>query len=482
MKSLFVTQEFAPFFSEGGLGLTSAALPASLDALHGIRHDLVMPYYPWLVNRLSLGTEQVSALTERQIAGHRSAATVHRLLDHDHNGNIFLIRADSWYDRAAIYRDDRYLPFPDEAARSAFFGSCVADWLAADRRSYSLVHGNDWQSGSVLAHLRDRYPSLPLLLTIHNGFYTGELLRDELLGLGLPAGQVGLLLQHEPDRPSLLLAGILAADAVVTCSPGYAQELLEQTSDTPLGSALHRAEPTGIVFGVDGELWHPGAIGRSTLPFDASNVDAGKQLNKQELQKRLRLTQDDSVPLIGVCSRVVPEKGSDLLLEALAPLLVRGSAQLVLVGPAEDALRTTLHLLGERAVGNLSYIPHFDQDIAWLTYAGADLTVMPSRVEPCGLNQLIAYRYGTLPVVNPVGGLRDTVTDVRSDPTGGGGFLIPELSAEAVRATVLDAMEWMKQPGELTETRRRVMEQDWSWTRTAGEYARIHLALTERAA
>jgi starch synthase len=482
MKCLYVTQEYAPFFAEGGLGLTSAALPAALDALHGTHHDLVLPYYTRLLEGSGLRTEQVFALPERQIAGRRSAATVHRLLGHRHSGDVFLLRADPWYDRAGIYRDEEYRPFADEAARGAFFGWCVAEWLALAGRSYSLVHGNDWQSGAALAHLRDRFPSLPQLLTIHNGLYTGALDAEDLLTLGLPSRQAGLLRRHAPERPSLLLAGVLAADAVVTCSRGYARELLDETRGTPLGTALDRARPTGIVFGVDEELWHPGALGRSTHPFDASTADAGKRVNKQALQKRLRLTEDDSVPLIGVCSRLVPEKGSDLLLDALAPLLARGAVQLVLVGPAERGLQTAIHRLAEQAPAHLAYVPRFDQDIAWLTYAGADLTVMPSRVEPCGLNQLIAYRYGTLPVVTPVGGLRDTVTDVRTDPAGGGGFRIPEHTAQSVRATVLDALGWMNRPGELTKARRRVMAQDWSWARTAGEYASIHTRLTDRAA
>ncbi|MFI1357735.1 glycogen synthase [Streptomyces sp. NPDC020898] len=483
MKCLYITQEYAPLFSEGGLGLASASLPAALDRLHATHHDLVLPYYPRLVDQLGLRTEEVSVLSERQVTGIRSGATVHRLLDHRHSGDIFLVRADAWYDRPGIYRDEEYRPFTDEAARGAFFGWCVAEWVGTGRQDYDLVHGNDWQSGAAMAHLRDRFPALPQILTIHNGLYSGDVRAQELPELGLPAGQIELLRQHEQARPSLLLAALLASDAVVTCSGGYVEELLTETRGSAIGTVLERTRPTGIVFGVDDDLWDPSAIDRATYPYDVSTVQVGKHLNKQELQKRLDLRADGSVPVVGACSRLVPEKGTDLLLEALEPLVREGRLQLVLVGPADSVLSERLRALSADAPEHLAHVPRFDQDIAWLTYAGADLTVMPSRVEPCGLNQLIAYRYGTLPVVSPVGGLRDTVTDVRVDPVHGGGFLIPEHTAVSVRSTVLHALEWLERdPAGLAEVRTRVMRQNWSWARTAARYAQVYARLGERAA
>lgn len=483
MKCLYITQEYAPLFSEGGLGLTSASLPAALDRLHDTHHDLVLPYYPREVDRLGLRTEEVSVLPERQVTGIRSGATVRRLLGHRHSGEILLVRADAWYDRPGIYRDEEYHPFADEAARGAFFGWCVAEWVATAHRGYDLVHGNDWQSGAAMAHLRDRFPSLPQILTIHNGLYSGDLSAQDLPALGLPASQIPLLLRYQREQPSLLLSALLASDAVVTCSGGYVEELLAQTQGTAIGAVLEQARPTGIVFGVDSEVWDPAGVDRPTYPYDVSTVRVGKQVNKQELQKTLDLRADHSIPVVGVCSRLVPEKGSDLLLEALEPLVRHGRLQLVLVGPAEGPLRERLRVLRRDVPEHLVHVPRFDQDIAWLTYAGADFTVMPSRVEPCGLNQLIAYRYGTLPVASPVGGLRDTVTDVRVDPVHGTGFLIPEHTARSVRTTVLDALEWWEhRPTELAETCVRVMRQDWSWARTAGQYAQVYARVGGRAA
>ncbi|MFD8722636.1 glycogen synthase [Streptomyces sp. NPDC059629] len=478
MKSLYITQEYAPLFGEGGLGLTSAALPAALHDLHGVEHDLVLPYYPWLVEQQGLRTEKVLTLPDHRIADVRARATVHRLLDGPAHGDLFLIRADPWYDRVGIYRNAAYRPFPDEAARAAFFGWCVAQWVARSANGYTLFHGNDWQSGAAMAHLRDLLPAVPQLLTIHNGLYQGRLNAGEPAGFGLPVPGAGTA---EPD--SMLLAAVLAADAAVTCSPGYARELLEETRGSALGDALRGLGLHGIVFGVDAALWNPAALDRQSVPFDASTVAAGKRLNKEALQKHLGLREDSALPVIGVCSRLVPEKGTDLLLEALAPLLLRERLQLVLVGPVDAGLRDALDGLVADAPGHVVHVPRFDQDLAWLLYAASDLTVMPSRAEPCGLNQLIAYRYGTLPVVSPVGGLGDTVTDLRREPGRGTGFVIPEHTVQSVRATILEALDWVSgRPERLAEIRRRVMGQDWSWSSTARAYADLYARISAAVA
>jgi starch synthase len=471
MTSLFITQEYAPFFAEGGLGLASAALPEALGAHQGLDHHIVLPYYPWLVHRFGLRTEKVLELPEREVAGVRSAAVVHRLVRPESRCEVFLVRADEWYDRSSIYRDERYRAFEDETERAAFFGWCVAEWVSARLRRYGLVHGNDWQSGAAMAHVRDRLPALPQLLTVHNATYRGDLRGLDPLAIGLPH-------RDARRRPSLLLAAIDAADAVVTCSEGYARELTTAAGSDPVAAALRRTGLVGIPLGVDGQWWHPGAAGRASLPFDAETVAEGKLSNKAALQARLGLRRDP-LPVVGVCARLVPEKGIDLLLRGLHPLLYAGRIQLVLVGPATEEIRGLLDDLRVRAADLVAHVPRFDQDVAWLTYAGADLTVMPSRVEPGGLNQLIAYRYGTIPVVSPVGGLRDTVIDLRRNPPEGTGFLIPAHTHQAVRDTVRAALDWMAaDPVRLVATRRRLMALDWSWARTAQRYAMVYGRLT----
>jgi len=474
LRCLFVTQEYAPFFAEGGLGVTSSALPRALMAGHGIEHDIILPFYPRHVSQSGLETREVCVLAEREIGGVRSGAEIHLLLGHGDPCNIFLLKADRWYDRPGIYCDDEYRAFADEAVRAAFFGSCVADWITTQRRSYDAVHANDWQSGPLLNHLSHLAPGIPKLLTIHNAMYRGLVADGDLGRLGLPEPQLSEFESRHEGKPDLLLAALLAADAAVTCSPTYSRELAAVSQGTPFGKELDRTGLTGIVFGVDAGVWDPSAPGRSTEPFSLETVDAGKLENKSRLRKTMGLQADMDIPLIGVCSRLVPEKGSDILLSALAPMLSEKRVQLVLIGPATDKIAKQIETLRTENPGEISYVPHFRQDEAWLLYAGSDLTVMPSLVEPCGLNQLIAYRYGTLPVVTATGGLRDTVTDVLADSAGGAGFIIPESTTASIRATVDTAVRWMQEtPAEVTRVRRRAMALDWTWAATADRYAEI---------
>ncbi|MFC7986841.1 glycogen synthase [Streptomyces sp. NPDC057336] len=476
MRCLYLTQELAPYFMEGGLGQTARALPAALEREHGIVHDLVVPYYPWLVERHSLRTERVWQGPPVTIGDVDTPVLVERLLDSPGAGEVFLLRADHWYAREGIYRDARYVEFADAVARAAFFGAGVAQWVNGTDRRYDIVHGNDWQSGPALAHLRSLRASDPapaLLVNVHNAEYTGRVGPGQLRHLGLPPAWQETLTQYG-GQAGLLLLGVLAADAATTGSPTYAEELRARTG-TALGSALGTLPLTGVVAGIDTRLWQPAAHGRPTEPYDAATVNQGKAANKRLLQQHLGLREDPDVPLFGVCSRLVPEKGVDLLLEAATPLVRDGSAQLVVVGHGDTDTVNALTALTERAPAGACHVPRFTQDLAWLTYAGADFTLMPSRVEPCGLNQLIAMTYGCVPVVSKVGGLRDTVTDLTADPATGTGFALPELTADAVRRTMLTAARWLTGPARQVEAvRRRAMSQDWSWTRSARATAALY--------
>ncbi|MFF8726192.1 glycogen synthase [Streptomyces sp. NPDC015171] len=484
MRCLYLCQELAPYFAEGGLGQAARALPELLQRDHGLVHDLLIPYYPRLVDEQDLRTETVARLPALTVGGVEAAATVERLLGHGGSCEVFLLRSDRWYDREGIYRDSRYVEFPDAVARAAFYGSAAARWVRDCGRSYDLVHGNDWQSGPALAHLRHARGSGTrpvLLMNVHNGEYRGDVPPPLVARLGLPDGFAARLLAEARGRPSLLLTGLLAADAATTGSPGYAGELAEAFAGTPLGAALGPLRMEGIVAGVDRKVWNPASPGPYAVPFDGSGATDGKRANKRLLQRRTGLGVDPGIPVFAVCARLVPDKGIDLVLAALGPLLTGGRAQLVVVGSGDAEYVEELADLEARAPGAVHHTPRFDQGLASLVYAGADFTLMPSRVEPCGLNQLIAMAYGTIPLVSAVGGLRDTVLDLRADPAEGTGFRFAALTEEAVGHTVDHAMRWLAgHPGEVERTRRRAMSHDWSWERTARQTALLYERVTAR--
>ncbi|QIY98686.1 glycogen synthase [Streptomyces sp. S1D4-11] len=475
MRCLYLCQELAPYFVEGGLGQAARALPELLHRHHDLDHTLLIPYYPRLVDRQGLRTETVARLSAMTVGG---AATVERLVDHDGSCEVFLLRSDRWYDREGIYRDGRYVEFPDAAARAAFYGSAAAQWVRGSGRSYDLVHGNDWQSGPALAHLRHlrgRGGRPALLMNVHNGEYRGDVSPRQAAQLGLPDEFTARLLDKAQGSPSLLLTGLLAADAATTGSPGYARELAEAFAGTALGDALGPLRMEGIVAGVDRKVWDPASPGPLTVPYDGREVTDGKRANKRLLQRRTGLGADPRIPLFAVCARLVPDKGIDLVFAALGPLLTSGRAQLAVVGTGDAEYLKVLADLQDRAPRAVHHTPRFDQELASLVYAGADFTLMPSRVEPCGLNQLIAMAYGTIPLVSAVGGLRDTVTDLRDDPAEGTGFRFAALTSDAVGHTVDHAVRWLAEhPGEVERTRRRAMSHDWSWERTARQTARLY--------
>jgi starch synthase len=396
---------------------------------------------------------------------------------------VILIRSDAWYDRDGIYRDAEYVEFPDAVARAAFFGRCVAEWVRRSGRGFDLVHGNDWQSGAALAHLRAADPAgrTTYLMNVHNAEYVGAIAPAELAGLGLPEAAADSLRRRSDGRPSLLLLGLLCADAAVASSPTYARELVETFRGHPIGGALRGIDVSGIVSGVDRSVWDPASLGPPAFAYGADTAAAGKPRNKLLVQRRLGLRTDEDVALFGVCSRLVEEKGTDILAASLEGPVARGECQLVVVGPGEGSYRDAVRSLAAAHQDAVYHLPRFDQRLAWQVYAAADFTPMPSRVEPCGLNQLIAMAYGTIPIVTAVGGLRDTVVDLRRHPDHGTGFVAAEATVASFGETVRQAIAWRgTRREEVVAVRRRCMLADWSWRRTASEFAALYRAMAGR--
>lgn len=484
MECLYLCQELDPYFTEGGLGLTAASLPATLQESFGVRHTLMLPYYPALVRRAGLRTERVAELGSLTIGGRTAAAEIHRALELDQPCQVLLVRSDEWYDREGIYRDRHYVELPDAGARAAFFGTCVDLWLAGQGHRFELVHGNDWQSGMALWLIRERRRgSRPrLLFNIHSAQYQGRLSPGELSRLGLPREALEPVQRAAAGRPSLMLLALLSADHLVTCSPTYARELPAMLAGTPLCAPLTELPLEGIVSGVDPQVWSPGRPGALARPYDARTVTEGKRRNRSLLQEACGLTADPDATVYGVCGRLVPDKGIDLVLEAAAPELGSGRARLVVMGPGEAGYHQQIQRLARELPGRIRGFPAFEPDLARLLYAGCDFVLMPSRVEPCGLNQLIAMRFGTLPIVAPVGGLNDTVLDFRHHPAGAG-LVLEAPSVRALAETLEQAHAWLHgSPSQVAAVRRRAMAQDWTWHRTARQFHLLYQRLTGAAA
>lgn len=481
MRSLFISQELAPWFVEGGLGLTAATLPGAVHDVAGVEFTIVLPYYPWLVEQAALETDVVATFPSLKIGQREEAATLYRVRKVGEPHEILLIRSDAWYQRGGgIYRDHDYVEYRDAVPRAAFFGWCVRQLVAANPGRYSHIHANDWQSGLALFLCADmrreaRVDRPALIYQIHAGEVEQRILPEVLPTLGLDDSQLEFITAIGADQPSMMLLGLQAADILVTCSPTYAVELQATLAQTPMAEPLRRRGITGIVTGIDTSIWNPARSDTSLIPYTAANVRSGKQTNKLRLQVWCGFAEDAECPIFAVNSRLVPEKGIDLVLQVFAELLRRTKLQLVVMGVGDRPYTEALQRLEAAYPAHVRYFPAFDPGVAQLLYAGSDFTLMPSIFEPCGLNQLIAMRYGTIPIVSAVGGLKDTVTDLHQDPERGVGFVLGAVSTEALETRVVQAMAWLQSgPDFVDEVRRRMMGQDWSWSRAAVAYTTLY--------
>lgn len=484
MRCLYLTQELAPYFSVGGLSLVAASLPQLLASDFCIEHTIVLPYYPTLVQRAGLQTEILAELPPITIGQKTAPASVHRITNHHYQCEILLIRSDMWYQPGqGIYHDDDYNEYPDAVPRSAFFGACIAHWLEQATTSFDIIHGNDWQSAIALFLLarkrcKRNHASPRLLYNINNGCYQGRFSAELLPYLGLDDDDQDEILRIAAGQPSMMLLALMAADRLVTCSPSYSEELSSVFSGTSMADIFKNKHIVGIISGVDTAVWNPQRADSLTSCYTADTVESGKYQNKRALQRHFGLRECASTPVYGICSRLVPEKGIELILEGLKDLVMSGQIQLVTIGAGLRQYREDFQLLVKEAPDFAYYQSEFTSPSAHLLYAGCDFTLMPSLFEPGGQNQLIAMHYGTIPIVNAVGGLRDTVIDVRCDPDRGNGFCLQKATSQNLCATVSYSASWLQNEiATVIKVRKRMMQNNWSWRQTAKQYAELYYTL-----
>jgi len=467
MRILFVTPECAPLTKTGGLGDVSAALP---EALRGMGVDVrqLLPGYREVLS----GTRHLVEAANFQVLGFDI-----RLLE---AGSLLVIDCPALYERdGGPYQDASGDDWGDNPLRFAVL-SKVAAVLAGAASPLAwrpdCVHCNDWPAALAAAYLAfDGAASAASLVTVHNLAFQGNFEAALLGRLGLPPQS------FTPDglefhgRLSFLKAGLAYADAITTVSPTYAREIQTEAFGCGLDGLLRRRRQslTGILNGIDTALWDPAADPLVTASYDAASLER-KALNKQALQFRLRLKVDPEVPLLGVVSRLTHQKGSDLLAQVLEEL-VRLPAQIAVLGKGEARMEDALRAAAGRYPGAIGVTTGFDESLAHAIEAGADLFLMPSRYEPCGLNQMYSQRYGTPPVAHATGGLADTIED------GETGFLFTHVEAGAFLHAVRRALELRRDASRWREMQRRGMQRDFSWPAAARQYADLYSRLAMRA-
>ena len=474
MRILFVASEAAPFVKTGGLGDVIGALPRSLAA-RGHELLVVLPKYGQ-IDAQAHGLRDTGRRVEVQFPGLNAGAHVHVHAPAERLRYIFL--ANPWYDRKELYGESGK-DYRDNYKRFALL--CAGALEVAKQQNFQpdAIHAHDWQTALVPLIVKRGWAGRPAPLrarcvfTIHNMAYQGIFPREAMTELGLPGDLFNPDALEFYGNLSLMKAGLVFADKLTTVSPTYAREIVTspETGAGLEGLLRHRAQDlTGIMNGVDYGRWSP-----ETDPFIEQRYSptalAGKSICKAALQRELGLEVDSEALLCAAIGRLVHQKGYDILAQAV-PDMVKRKVQLALLGTGDSALETEFSTLAEAFPGKVSVQLRFDDKLAHRIEGGADVFLMPSRFEPCGLNQLYSLKYGTLPLVHAVGGLNDSI----KEGEGGWGFRFDQETPAALLSALDRALDLFKDGARWQDAMRRAMGRDHSWDRAAGQYEALYRA------
>ncbi|GAB6039447.1 glycogen synthase GlgA [Endothiovibrio diazotrophicus] len=482
MKILFAASEAHPLIKTGGLADVAGSLP---PALKSARHDvrLILPAYRTTLAR-ALSFKLVAVLDE--LPG--SDAPVRLFAGRLPGSNVtaYLVDAPELFDRdGGPYLDPEGLDWSDNAERFALFNRVIVE-LAQDRLGLGwrpkVVHCNDWQTGLAPALLSLEWPRPATVFTIHNLAYRGLFPAEALKRLELPAELWSLHGMEFFGGLSFIKGGLAYADWITTVSPTYAEEIRTPDFGWAMEGLLsaRAGRLTGILNGIDYEEWDP--QNDPFLPAHYSVKEpAGKALCKAELQRRFELPEEEDTPLLGHVGRLVDQKGIDLLIRAL-PQLNHHRLQIVILGAGDKWYEKTLRDAAARHPERLAVRIGYDEELAHLVEAGSDIFLMPSRFEPCGLNQIYSLRYGAVPVVRRTGGLADTVDDVTEESLAADeatGFLFDEPSSDALHHAVERALELYADPVLWAQVRNRGMKRKFDWEHSAQAYIALYRQAVE---
>ncbi len=481
MKVCLVGPEMVPFAKTGGLGDVVGALPRALGK-QGHQVTVFVPLY----RETEFGVNRVQALDTDvtvSINDTRQPVSLRVVRQKKHNVEIYFIGNRQYFDRDGFYLDPTTgEDHPDNDERFSFFNKAVLEVLKSLDVRPDICHVHDWQAALIPAYLKtvysddDFFRSTKTVLTIHNLAYQGNFPPEKFKTLGLPdelfAPASGPLEFY--GRVNFLKAGIHYADKITTVSEQYAREIQTEEYGAGLSGVLaaRAGDVRGIVNGVDYTIWSPSRDKKIAYNYHVANL-SGKRMNKVELINEAGMPIRDTAPLLGMISRLVDQKGLDLIAEA-ADRIFAMNLQLIVLGTGDIRYHKLLTSLSEAYPDKcLAYLT-FDDGLAHKIEAASDAFLMPSRFEPCGLNQMYSLKYGTLPIVRRVGGLADTVVDYNPQTGEGTGFVFEEYSADALVRTIERVVELYGRKRAWTKVMKAGMKQDFSWEHTAKKYISLY--------
>jgi starch synthase len=479
LKILLASSEVHPYSKTGGLADMVGALGKAL-ARAGHQVGLVSPLYAGVRERCpGLRREELTLdipLGVKRVPGEIWTA------DPAEGLKLYFVDQPGFFQRSGLYQKDG-MDFPDNAERFLFFSKAVAELAFRLAWQPQIVHTHDWQTGPAALFVRHRQQEggrpLRICNTVHNLAYQGLFPASQYALTNLPWDY------FKPDgvefygQLSCLKAGLNYSDLVTTVSPRYAREITTEEFGCGLDGLLRyrNSHLVGILNGVDYSEWR--TTGNPHLPFEYSADDLrGKTLNKLALQRELGLPERPEAPLFGNIGRLVEQKGVEIMLGALEEML-HADLQFVVLGTGAPEYQRAYQDLARRFPRQAAARIEFDEGLSHRIEAGCDFFVMPSRFEPCGLNQMYSLRYGTIPIVRAVGGLDDTVVDIREDPDRMNGIKFHEYSAPALAKAIRKALALYAEAPLFERYRANAMRVDFSWDRTAAEYGQVYRRLVD---
>ncbi len=482
MKILFVASEAVPFAKTGGLADVSGALPIELERL-GHQVTLILPGYQG-IHAAGIPIEPTGVSFEVAIGSKTVSGSFLKSQLPASGVTVYFVDQPQYYDRPGLYQEDGE-DYRDNCERFVFFLRGVLEAVRLLELDVDVIHANDWQTGLVPAYLKIEYRGVPgyeqigTLFTIHNMAYQGMFWHWDMLLTGLDWKYFNWQQMEFFGNLNLLKTGLIFADRLNTVSPRYAEEI--QTA--PLGCGLEgvlqqrRAVLSGIVNGVDYREWDPQTDPNLPANYGPDTFAKGKTACKAALQTELDLPVVPRTPLLAFIGRLTDQKGVDLLAATVRDWVQTHDAQWVFLGTGDPSYHEQFAMLAERFPRKVAARLEFSNLLAHRIEAGADIFVMPSRFEPCGLNQLYSLKYGTVPVVRATGGLADTVVDWNEATAADGtatGFAFSEYSALALSESLQRACRVYAAPENWCRLVQAGMRQDWSWATSARQYVELY--------
>lgn len=476
MKILYLASEATGLIKTGGLADVARALPMALrQSGHDVR--LVLPYYHSIARTHPVRT--VVPFLGVPMGNTELFCSVHQLLLDQLP--VYLIEYQHFFFRSHPYEELGGAPHPDNPERFGFLCKAALQLCSALQFFPDILHANDWQGALACLYLQgyrqqhEEFASSRSVLSVHNGGYQGHCPAEKRAFLGIGEDWFHPKGFEDHGQMNLLKGGLWAADKINAVSEGYADEL--QTSLG--GHGLHEsyqarsADLCGILNGCEYEVWNPAEDHYLPVNYDLPDL-AGKASCKSVLQAELRLSERADIPLVGIVSRLTGQKGFDFSLPALWETL-QGEVQFAVLGSGDPWIAREFERMNAAFPEKLSFYNGYNEALAHRIEAGSDLFLMPSLYEPCGLNQMYSLRYGTLPIVRAVGGLRDTVWEENRGGEVGTGFVFEEPSSEATREVLQRALRcYQDQPGEFRQRVRQAMRQRFSWEQAAQRYVELY--------